>query len=417
VSGDTDVKDVLNDPPINGYSEVICCPGSTNSTFHTLGVGVEFDAGPGVSSMIPCLVTKPLPSDGFSIGHGLRLRAHQDTPGGFACLPKQDANGRYTYELTLDPKTAGVTDYEFNFEARNIGNPATAGGTTIAIRMVLDDGTVLTENFVVPGSHAIDNVPIDAMTAGATSDVVRTWSFTTDDPDPGSNWVVSLTTVGVAVQFSLVERSATAFRILNTSELDSLAETDSERTAALSLLCTYMGSTLADGGRISCARLGMGLTPMRAPAGDVYRYLAELPLYNQDYALRDGIYGWWLPDSVQEYFYTPYRDPRSDDLSFNSLIVAAMHRDQPEQGIRLRTVQCLEVITRSRLYAVDVAPVNPAYDVIISAVKILPAVTENPKHSDILSKALKSVGGWLSKPTNWIKALTTGSSLIKKIFL
>jgi hypothetical protein len=178
-----------------------------------------------------------------------------------------------------------------------------------------------------------------------------------------------------------------------------------------------MGSHLQDGGTIAAARLGMGLTPNQALNGDTYGFLARLPLYNDDYALKVGAYAWWLPDSIQEYFYTPYRQPRSDNVFETSLLCFAMHRDDPSQGVRLRVQQCIEVITRSVLYSAMPAPVNPSYDILVGAIKLLPAVTVNDKHPGILSKALSSLKGFVSKPQNWIKLLTGGAGLIQKYFM
>jgi hypothetical protein len=159
----------------------------------------------------------------------------------------------------------------------------------------------------------------------------------------------------------------------------------------------------------------MGLSPLRSPIGDTYRYLASLPFYNDDFALREGIYSWWLPDSIQEYFYVPYRSPRSDDLEFNSVLHYAVLRDNPNQAVRLKVVQNLEVITRSRLYTSVSGPNNPAYQTLIGAIKAVPAVTINKKHIGILSRALGFVKSWVSKPANWRKLLKGGASLIQRI--
>jgi hypothetical protein len=176
-----------------------------------------------------------------------------------------------------------------------------------------------------------------------------------------------------------------------------------------------MGSTLQDGGQIAAARLGMGLSPLRSPAGDTYTYLASLPFYNDDFALRDGIYSWWLPDSIQEHFYVPYRNPRSDNLEFNAVLQYACLRDNPNQSLRLKVVQNLEVITRSRLYTSESGPNNPAYNSIVAAVKSVPAVTINKSHLAFLGKALGAVKNWVAKPQNWRKLLKGGSGVIQKL--
>jgi hypothetical protein len=253
-------------------------------------------------------------------------------------------------------------------------------------------------------------------TLPAAADTVASFYVEVDDVDPASQWKYSFTSSQESgFGLSVRARSACAFAILDAPEMGSLSETQSERTTALTGLLTYMGSTLQDGGQIAAARLGMGLSPLRSPRGDTYTYLASLPFFNDDFPLREGIFAWWLPDSTQEFFYVPYRNPRSDDLEFNSVLQYACLRNNPTQAIRLKVVQNLEVITRSRLYTALSGPNNPAYSTIVSAMKAVPAVTSNPTHLGFLGRAFSAVKNWVSKPQNWRRLLSGGADLISKL--
>jgi hypothetical protein len=405
--------------PVDGYSEVIVSPGSNASVYHTLGAAVNLiTIGDRDASMIPCLASKPPPLFAGKINNGLRLVSA--VKSGYACLPKLSSSNDFVYEMLFGDPTPN-TNWTLSLEVRNIGNPAFAGGARLSMNGWFDELVPLqmTEQlFDFQGSHATLTLIVPGLTQGtAVSSQLKNFWVEVADIDPSSHWVISLTNVAdlAGYPFDLVARSACAFRILDAPAVDDLSETEAERTTSLSGMCSYMGSHLQDGGVISAARLGMGLSPIFAPAGDVYSYLASLPLYNDDFALKEGAYSWWLPDSIQEHFYVPYRKSRSDYLDTTSLLAFAMHRDDPTQGVRLRVVQCLEVVTRSRLYASEPAPVNPSYDMMVSTIKILPAVTRNETHVTILDRALKSVKGWVSKPANWFKLLTGGASLIKRI--
>jgi uncharacterized protein YegP (UPF0339 family) len=263
----------------------------------------------------------------------------------------------------------------------------------------------------------VNSVPIildwSALGLNDAAGTIRGFFVEVEDLDSAASWVFTLTDAPYSL--AAVGKSACSFTILNTPELDSLSETLAERTTALTGLCTFMGSTLEDGGQISAARLGMGLSPLRAPLGDVYSYVASLPFYNDDFPLRDGIYAWWCPDSIQEHFYVPYRVPRSDNLEENSVLQFAVLRDNPDQAVRLKVIQNVEVITRSRLYTARSSPVNPTYASMIGAIKAIPAVTVNAKHPSILSKALGFVKGWVSKPANFRKLLKGGTNIVKRI--
>jgi hypothetical protein len=409
-------------PLADGYSEVILSPGSVNTLFHTLGDQVEMVAiNDRDASLVPCLATKPTPEVGGRIGHGLRV-ASQDSHG-FACLPKRDTIGDFWYELQLGPQLPAALGWQFTMEVRNIGNPTFAGGTRLFLNGFFDNGGGLRTAFPeqskdITGSHEVVVFNMDPAGAGALNAWITQFRVHIEDTDPASWWVISLSNTSAQAIFPMIlpARSACAFRIRDTPDINQLADTESERTTALSGLCTYMGSHLQDGGVISGARLGMGLTPMNAPDGDVYGYLAQLPLYNDDFALKVGCYSWWLPDSIQEYFYVPYRTPRSDFVGTTSLLCFAMHRDDPTQGVRLRMQHCLEVITRSRLYASLPAPVNPTYDMLVGLIKTLPAVTVNDKHPGILARALRAIKNVVASPANWLKVIKGGAELVGKAF-
>jgi hypothetical protein len=238
-----------------------------------------------------------------------------------------------------------------------------------------------------------------------------------DDVDPSSHWIFAMKTPDTAgFGLRLPARSSTAFVLIDAPEMSDLAATDSERTTALTVLCTYMGSDLENGGQISAARLTMGFSPLRAVQGDVYSNLASLPFYNDNFPLKDGIYLWWLPDSLQEYFYTPYKKSRSDHLRENSILQVAMLRDNADQAVRLEIIQNLEVLTRSRLYSAKSGPINPSFNTMIGPMKVIPAVTLNSRHKGILARAFGAAKGWLSKPANFQKLVKTGSSILPRLF-
>jgi hypothetical protein len=92
-----------------------------------------------------------------------------------------------------------------------------------------------------------------------------------------------------------------------------------------------------------------------------------------------------------------------------------MNRDDPTQDVRLQVTQNLEVTTRSIQYPAEVAPSNAAFSQLLAAVKILPAVTENARHSELLARILRSVKNQVMNPRNWIKLLTLGTKALKAI--
>jgi hypothetical protein len=404
--------------PVDGYSEVILVPGSTNCIYHTLGdAAILWDdsgAGPGV--LVPCLAAHPSISDFIDgrvyMSHGMR---GVNTASVAAVLPKRDSAGIPWYEVhqeAVDPSVAWILALRFNNLVMQQQFQANA---TVAVRYDDDSIETLAVNAIISGVDAKFTIPTGATSGNSTIEAI---SFSVDDTDTASHWIVRIEAINTgnnSAAASLLARSATAFAVKSAPELDQLNETLTERQTALSGLITYVGSTLQDGGQVAAARLGLGLSPMEAPDGDVFTYLASLPFYNNDYALREGIYGWWLPDSLQEHFYRPYRKPRADILEEDSLLHFAMRRDNPNQDVRLKSIHCVEVVTRSRLYASKPGPTNPSYEVMISALKHAPAITINSKHKGILARAWGAIKKWVSHPANWFKLLKVGGDAVSLV--
>jgi hypothetical protein len=423
--------DPLGPENTDGYSEVIVVPGTTDCIYHTLGTRATpwtnvQAATPLADEMllIPTLDSHPIGIDVIAgrvqLVQGLKTF---NVPGAneIACLPKRDSQGHSVFELSLIPvQNVSPNGVEFLVA---FYNPAVDIVVTTIGHLVVtwDSGPVV--DIDLPVSSTGDNNTIHSgyflfqTTLPVDNDFVVSFYVEVEDDDPSSHWTFALRTPvvdGWGVEFPA--RSATAFVLIDAPEMGDLAATDAERTTALTALVTYMGSDLENGGQISAARLAMAYSPLRSIGGDVYGTLAAYPFYNDNFPLKDGIYVWWLPDSIQEYFYTPYRRARSDFLATNSVLQVACLRDNANQALRLEIIQNLEVLTRSRLYASKSGPINPAYSAVIGVVKRVPAVTINQRHKSILGKAFSAAKGWLTNPTNFRKLIKVGGSILPRLF-
>jgi hypothetical protein len=419
--------------PVNGYSEVILVPGTTSCYLHTLGVEAQIvqSGGTEIVPLVPILASHPVETDKVAgIGgqivtacsQGLQVWNTDYTlsgvASGVASLPKLDSDGHFRYEVNIIPtdEETGAFTIAVGFNNRGISCPTNTQGQ---VRVHWSDGTtsevaeLVTSYGIGSETGPVGVVNMTTFTFANAGETGIGFSVAVRDTDSSSHWIYSLSVLDANV--FLPARSATSFAVVDAPELGTLSETQAERTTALTGLLTYMGSTLQDGGQISAARLGMGLSPLRSPSGDVYSYLASLPFYNDDFALRDGIYSWWLPDSLQEHFYVPYRQPRSSLLEENSVLQFSVLRDNPEQAVRLKVVQNMEIITRSRLYTSETGPINPAYSSVIALIKTIPAVTINSQHVGILRRALNGVRSWISRPSNWKKLILKGSSVLNQL--
>jgi hypothetical protein len=401
-------------PATNGYTEIIIAPGSAGCVFHTLGVtGFVFDETslPG-DTMIPCMASHPGINDvvgGLTyMSHGLRVS--RGVTVDIACIPKRGNDGIPWYEMNWRNTAGGGinlgTVLRFINHSTNTVRELEFGITVL----YEDDGTF---NTITNIGEANNTVAFIIPPSPTGSSNVTAFAVFSSDVDPSSHWTFNIETLGLNFNTLVMPgNSACAFQVLDAPELSTLRDVESERQAALSGLVTYLGSDLENGGHIAGARLGLGLSPVAATNGDVISHLASLPFYNADHALKEGMYAWWLPDSEQEHFYKPYKRQRTDILETDSLIHIAMSRDNPSQDVRLRTTHGIEVITRSRTYASNIAPVNPSYQMMVSAMKKMPAVLINFRHKGFLARAWGGIKNWIKKPANWMKMLRTGGDAV-----
>jgi hypothetical protein len=216
-------------------------------------------------------------------------------------------------------------------------------------------------------------------------------------------------------RWTVSQNSATMYDVKDVDQLSDMPLTFQERPSALSLLATYMGSTLSNGGNIALARLPMGANLASAPLGDYYAYIASLPVYAGDFALKDGGYAWWCPDSEQEYFFRPYGYRACDDLRASSSLVVTMRRDEPQQTVRLRVDLHVETQTRSALFTSLVSDYSAAFPKALQLAKTLPAVSTNEEHKGIFSKLWSGIKGWVSKPQNWLNLLQKGIQVLPSL--
>jgi hypothetical protein len=394
----TDPVYVQTNPRVNGIGDVICVPGSNQSIFHTLGDNAVFiaeDAKDGDHSAYPVLVSDELDSGGY-LSHGLARN-------GLAILPRRNGDGIPIFESFIEDSAGpGAINLWLTFEkVRGVG----VGTEPRAVIGYREQPVGVPGPFVeldIPWDGSAGRISVDLPVGGS----INAFYLQVTDNDPSAKWTFSMGTrdpSNFAIRWILPESSATAYKIVNPRDLQGLERTTEERPTALTLLSSFVGTTFANGGLVAGARLPIGMSLASAPDGDNFSFLASLPIYSDDNPVKNGQYTWWCPDSMTEYFYSPYGAPKSGSLTNTSMIVQTFTRDDPNQDIRISVVTGIEVLTRSNLYAASVGPVNPMFSKILQFAKLLPASTENPTHKQILAKAFRTVKANVLKPANWLR--------------
>lgn len=335
-----------------------------------------------------------------------------------AVLPRF-STGELTWVYEVEGHTDAFATSTFNVEATFDTRDKTLVGCNPGLQFTLKTRAHLSGVWTTSQAFStVDTAGRSTMTAAlfatvTAPDYVDAFSVevthVTDTKTLDGDLLVKLVNAPVAADTSLIRfppYSSMHFTVDDWSDLNELTATSAERVTALSCLLTYMGSSLQNGGVIAGARLATGITVQDAPDGDIYSYLASLPFYSADYALKDGAYAWWAPDSEEEQFFTPYNQPPMNTRAKTSLWFAA-NRDDISQTLRARVVMGIETITRARTYNARIGPVNPNYSLLLALAKTLPAVTENPLHN-VLGNMWGGFKDLLGKRSTWDKIANFG---------
>jgi hypothetical protein len=341
--------------------------------------------------------------------------SHGITTDQIAIFPRQDSLNVSTYELRGSQYPAGVQNLAIavplDWQLERVFGQVNAANPVCNIKFFYHDGTSAVLNSQIPADGQITAALISPNKA---FDAFQIW---VSDHTSNTQWAFSVaTSAGADSQLETINTNSCCYDVYQSEDLQHLDNTTMERPTALSLLASYVGSSLNDGGLITAARLPAGMSTADAVAGDNYSFLSQLPVYANDNALRDGIYTWWCPDSSPEFFFKPYSYPRHTTLENVSCLALTLKRDDPTQAVRIKVVQNIEVLSRSNLYTTAIGPVNPMFPKTLQFAKLIPAVVENPKHRDILSKAFGGIVRFLKRPANWIPFAKSVGKLFNAAF-
>jgi hypothetical protein len=397
-----------------GDSVIAAFPGSSAAVWHTLGdagvLNLAHQGGTREQSIEPYLIAKPVkdssgvdPGDGF-LSHALRL-------GGVGIIPRCNTAGQPIYELRMEDDSGDDDiDPAVRFQVNNISTPSAVNGGIVTLHVWYYTDAEEEFSFEFIGGELSFN-PVLLGT------VDRFW-IRVQDGQIGDQWVFSLGNTDPAVSntdFTTLQHSSTAYAVLDIPGVGNLDATSQERTSALTLLYSFFGAELKNGGASSAARCPISYTPTLAANGDYYAFLARQPSYANDYAVKHGGFVWWCPDSVQEYFYRDYPAARSRDLSTTSSLWVAFRRDSPDQEVRVDIVTGLEILTRSVTYDTQVSPVNHYFANVIAIAKTLDAVSENAVHTDFFRRLLGGVKKKLANPQTWQQIMKIGAGVLQKL--
>jgi hypothetical protein len=249
-----------------------------------------------------------------------------------------------------------------------------------------------------------------------SGDVITQFAFVPPDTYSDENWMVLVDTVAGNSTFTMGGKP-THYDVTTFRDVAAVADPREARCTALSLLTTYMGNDVANGGVIASARLTPGTTPAHAYQGDMYSWIQTLPKSNYHGPLKEGSYVWWCPQSTREILPRAYKGDW-DVYGDQTALLTIFRRDSANdatyglQNMRVMIQQHTEVWNDSNLYEHEIRPYVAYLEKMLHVLVQQTAATENTMHLKILQRLKKGIRSLVTNPENWKKLLTwTGRTL------
>jgi hypothetical protein len=197
------------------------------------------------------------------------------------------------------------------------------------------------------------------------------------------------------------------------SGITSVIETSyAVRPVAGSLLGTFEGATISDGGRCATARVPKMASYTIGATGNMYNVISSFPVENYNGPVKKGCYSWWCPDDPFEFTFKPHGN-QSCYAAAGSKLVSSIELDDKTQSFRFEFCFMFEVLSRSSLYVYGFGGSHPAFWQMMQAMRVhIPVAMENNTHRSWLSRVWNNFKKWISKPSNIAKTAGAAATML-----
>lgn len=192
---------------------------------------------------------------------------------------------------------------------------------------------------------------------------------------------------------------------------------------AQSLLCTYTGSDLNNGGLIATARVP-GDTVLgeksdqgaSSPQGNpYYNWVASLSNNRYDGPVKQGSYSFYLGQDEQDYFYRRVEDSISQDAPY--LVSAFSTTDTGGVNLlRIKVITWVQFTTNNNIYSLQPSPYMRDVSMLHHVLSFVPSSYCNPLHKSAVKAHLKKIGQRIGQvvtnPDNWMSAAKIAAKLL-----
>lgn len=177
--------------------------------------------------------------------------------------------------------------------------------------------------------------------------------------------------------------------------------------SAQSLLLTYEGSDLQNGGQLAICRLPAGSWVGKNSGiicDNYYDYISNLSRNSYNGPTKTGGYTFYLGQDERSYFYRPINAITFDDKPY--IVAEWTSTGAPTQPIRIQVTTICQFTTNNNIY--DQQPsdyLGEDYCKLLHILSNINSSYDNPGHREALTKALKGVGSKvmrvLKSPKTW----------------
>lgn len=200
---------------------------------------------------------------------------------------------------------------------------------------------------------------------------------------------------------------------------------DKAFVSAQSLLLTYIGSDLQNGGSLAIARVPADtvlgskndiVTTNLPQSNPYYDWIASLSSNRYDGSIKEGGYTFYLGEDERDYFYTPAG--LSYGISHPYIAAAFNTTDIGSQSglIRIKVITHVQFTTSNNIYSLDYSPHLVDSTMLQHICSMVHSSYCNPLHKEQIKEYLKKVGSrigrMLTNPDNWMTAAKIASGLL-----
>ena len=214
--------------------------------------------------------------------------------------------------------------------------------------------------------------------------------------------------------------------IYDIKDADSIRESASQAfVLSQSLLLTAEMADINNGGMLAIARVPgnnpIGMDGIGNASSIVnnnwYEWLSSMPNNNYDGPVKDGGYGFYLPEDETGFFYRPIDNFFSTNLPY----LAAEFTVSPDlvdaATVRIKIATIVQFTTTSSIYDQRPSCHIPDIEIVHHVLSLVPACYSNDGHREALKQHLRKVGGRVKSILKNPKTYLTAAEILAKLIL